>query len=85
MTTQASLTRALLAAGMLGNISVDPVHGTNLVEVAYIGSSPKVAQKVAEGLAESYMRMNVEKKLDATRQESDFLARQIDSFTVSPV
>src|SRR5436309_12055583 len=34
-------TRVGVAAGMLGNISVDPVHGSNLLEVAYIGSSPK--------------------------------------------
>lgn len=69
--------RADMAGGMLGNIIVEPVHGTSLVNVSYIASSPKLAQKIAEGLADSYMRMNVEKKLDATRQASDFLARQI--------
>ncbi|HEY2090757.1 MAG TPA: polysaccharide biosynthesis tyrosine autokinase [Thermoanaerobaculia bacterium] len=69
--------RSGMAAGMLGNIIVEPVHGTSLVNVSYIASSPKLAQKIAEGLADSYMRMNVEKKLDATRQASDFLARQI--------
>ncbi|HEY2325471.1 MAG TPA: polysaccharide biosynthesis tyrosine autokinase [Thermoanaerobaculia bacterium] len=69
--------RGGMAAGMLGNIMVEPVKGTNLVDVSYVGTSPKLAQKVAEGLADSYMRMNVEKKLDATRQASDFLTRQI--------
>src|SRR5436305_7694192 len=69
--------RGGMAGAMLGNITVEPVHGTNLVDVAYIASSPKLAQKVAEGIADSYMRMNVEKKLDATRQASDFLSRQI--------
>src|SRR5947209_5842696 len=69
--------RGGMAGAMLGSIGVDPVHGTNLVDVSYIAASPKLAQKVTEGLADSYMRMNVEKKLDATRQASDFLARQI--------
>lgn len=69
--------RGNMAGGMLGSIAVDPVHGTDLVDVSYIATSPKLAQKVAEGLADSYMRMNVEKKLDATRQASDFLTRQI--------
>lgn len=69
--------RGGMAAGMLGNIMVDPVHGTNIVDVSYVASSPKLAQKVAEAIADSFMRMNVEKKLDATRQASDFLARQI--------
>lgn len=69
--------RSDMAKGMLGNISVEPVHSTSLVEVAYIARSPRLAQKVADGLADSYMRMNVEKKLDATRQAADFLARQI--------
>ncbi|HEX7191279.1 MAG TPA: polysaccharide biosynthesis tyrosine autokinase [Thermoanaerobaculia bacterium] len=69
--------RSNMAGGMLGSIAVDPVHGTDLVDVSYIAASPKLAQKVAEGLADSYMRMNVEKKLDATRQASEFLTRQI--------
>jgi capsular exopolysaccharide synthesis family protein len=71
--------RAGMAGAMLGSVTVEPVHGTNLVDVAYIATTPKLAQKVAEGLADSYMRMNVEKKLDATRQASDFLSRQIAS------
>lgn len=69
--------RTSMAGGMLGNIMVDPVKSTNIVDVSYVATSPKLAQKVAEGIADSYMRMNVEKKLDATRQASDFLARQI--------
>ena len=69
--------RSSMAGAMLGSIGVDPIHGTNLVDISYIAASPKLAQKVAEGLADSYMRMNVEKKLEATRQASDFLARQI--------
>jgi polysaccharide biosynthesis transport protein len=71
--------RSAMAQGMLGSITVEPVHNTSLVEVAYIAPTPRLAQKVAEGLADSYMRMNVEKKLDATRQASEFLARQIAS------
>lgn len=69
--------RGSMAGAMLGSITVEPIHSTNLVDVSYIATSPKLAQKVAEGLADSYMRMNVEKKLEATRQASDFLARQI--------
>ena len=69
--------RSDMSKAMLGSISVEPVHSTSLVEVAYIARSPRLAQKVADGLADSYMRMNVEKKLDATRQAADFLARQI--------
>jgi polysaccharide biosynthesis transport protein len=71
--------RSGMAKAMLGNITVEPVHSTNVVEVSYVATTPRLAQKVAEGLADSYMRMNVEKKLDATRQASDFLARQIAS------
>jgi len=71
--------RNSMAQGMLGGITVEPVRNTSLVEVAYVATSPKLAQKVAEGIADSYMRMNVEKKLDTTRQASEFLARQITS------
>jgi succinoglycan biosynthesis transport protein ExoP len=66
-----------IAGGLLGGISVSPVRGTSLVDISYIGSSPRLAQKIAEAWGESYMRASIAKKLDAVQQASDFLDRQI--------
>jgi succinoglycan biosynthesis transport protein ExoP len=67
-----------MAGALLGGLTVDPVKNTSLVDVAFVASTPRLAQKVAEGVAESYIHMNSEKKFDATRQASEFLTKQIE-------
>lgn len=66
-----------IAAGLLGGITVEPVRNTNLVVIAYVGTSPRLAQKIAEAWGDSYMRMNIAKKLDSVRQANDYLNQQI--------
>jgi capsular exopolysaccharide synthesis family protein len=66
-----------IAGQLLGKVDVQPVRNTSLVEISYIGTSPRLAQKIAEGWGESYMRMNIARKLDSVQQASEFLTRQI--------
>jgi succinoglycan biosynthesis transport protein ExoP len=66
-----------IAAGLLGGIGVEPVRGTSLVDISYVGGSPRLAQKIAEAWGESFMRMNIAKKLDAVQQAESFLNMQI--------
>ena len=53
------------------------MRNTSLVDISYIASSPRLAQKVAEGVGASYIRMKVEQKFEAVRNASEFLDRQI--------
>jgi polysaccharide biosynthesis transport protein len=62
---------------IMGGLEVTPVRGTSLVDIAYVAPTPRLAQKVAESVGDSYMRMNVEHKLDTVHQASEFLTRQI--------
>ena len=66
-----------IAGGLLGGIEITPVRGTSLVDIAYIGTSPRLAQKVADAWGDSYIRMNIAKKLESVRQASEFLTTQI--------
>ncbi|HEX2832957.1 MAG TPA: polysaccharide biosynthesis tyrosine autokinase [Thermoanaerobaculia bacterium] len=66
-----------IAGGILGGINVEPVRNTSLVEISYVGTSPKQAQKVAEAWGDSFMRMNLAKKLESVQQASTFLEQQI--------
>lgn len=68
-----------MAGALLGGLSVEPVKNTSLVNVSYIAGTPRLAQKIAEAVALSYMRNNTEKKFDATRQASEFLTKQIET------
>ncbi|HXH37803.1 MAG TPA: polysaccharide biosynthesis tyrosine autokinase, partial [Thermoanaerobaculia bacterium] len=42
-----------------------------------ISSSPRLSQKIAEGIGDSYIRLNNEKKFESVREASEFLDRQI--------
>ncbi len=68
-----------IAGMILGGISVDPVRNTSLVEISYVGGSPQVAQKIADAWGESFIRMNIAKKLETVQQASDFLTTQIST------
>lgn len=66
-----------MASALVGWITVTAVPGTSLVDISCVAPSPRLAQKVAEGWGDSFMRMNVAKKLDSVKQASEFLTRQI--------
>jgi capsular exopolysaccharide synthesis family protein len=69
--------RASMAGVINGPTEVAPVHSTSLVDVAYVSTSPRLAQKIAEGIGESYIRLNNEKKFESVREAGEFLQRQI--------
>jgi len=66
-----------IAGGLIGGVEVTPVHNTRLVLISYTGSSPRLAQKIADAWGESFIRMNVAKKLESVRQANEFLSDQI--------
>ena len=66
-----------MAGVVQGGIEVKPLPNTLLVEIAYIAPTPRLAQKVAEGIGDSYMRSQIEEKLENVRNAGDFLSRQI--------
>jgi len=69
--------RQSMAGAVTGGIEVTPVRNTSLVEIASVASTPRLAQKIADGVADSYMRMNTEEKYESVRKASEFLDRQI--------
>jgi capsular exopolysaccharide synthesis family protein len=69
--------RDSMADAIVGGLDITPVRNTSLVDISYIAGSPRLAQKVAEGVGESYMHMKVEQKFQSVRAASEFLDRQI--------
>src|SRR5216684_2952573 len=69
--------RSSMAGRITGPLEVTPVRNTSLVDIVYISSTPRLAQKIAEGVGESYIRLNNEKKFEAVKQTSEFLDRQL--------
>ncbi|HEV7573242.1 MAG TPA: polysaccharide biosynthesis tyrosine autokinase [Thermoanaerobaculia bacterium] len=69
--------RSQMAGAVVGPLDVVPVRSTSLVDVGYVSTSPRLAQKVAEGIGDSYITLNNEKKFESVRKAGDFLERQI--------
>jgi capsular exopolysaccharide synthesis family protein len=77
--TPAQITQArdAMVGAVIGSIEITPVRNTSLVEIACISTTPHLAQKIAEGIGDSYIRLNNEKKFESVQKASDFLDRQI--------
>lgn len=69
--------RSSMASVITAALVVTPVRNTSLVDIAYVTSTPRLAQKVVEGLGDSYIRLNTEKKSESVTQTTEFLDRQI--------
>lgn len=67
-----------MASALTSSLEVTPVRNTTLVEIAYIAPTARLAQKVAEAVGSTYMRVNTEQKFESVREASDFLSRQIE-------
>jgi len=62
--------RDAMIPAIIGGIEVNPVHNTSLVEISYIAGTPRLAQKIVEGVGDSYMRMKIEQNYETVRKAS---------------
>jgi capsular exopolysaccharide synthesis family protein len=69
--------RDSMVPALVSGVAVRPVKGTSLVEVSYVATSPRLAQKIAEGWGHSFIHMKIGQKLDNVNQASAFLRQQI--------
>jgi len=69
---------ASAAQRIQSRVSVTPIATTNLIELAYVGRSPKLTADIANALAETYIDWGVEAKFQVAGQASRFLATQIE-------
>jgi capsular exopolysaccharide synthesis family protein len=69
--------RSEMAGAVNGPLDVKEVRNTSLVDIGYISPSPRLARKIAEGVGQSYIRLNNDKKSESVRLASEFLQRQI--------
>jgi capsular exopolysaccharide synthesis family protein len=60
-----------------GGLSVNPVRGSRLVQIAYTSTSPTVAADLANGVAEGFIAMNLDRKFESSSYAREFLEKQI--------
>jgi capsular exopolysaccharide synthesis family protein len=69
---------AAAAARVQAGVTVSPIRGTNLVELSFVATSPKLAADIANALADGYIDWNVESKYLVVGQATRFLGTQIE-------
>jgi polysaccharide biosynthesis transport protein len=62
---------------VMGNIEVYPVKSTSLVEVYYTAPDASLAQKVVNGIADTFVTMTVERKYETFKHAAAFLTSEI--------
>ena len=71
--------RQTAAAGMVqSGLSVTPVPNSNLVLILFDSPSPEWAQRIANGVADSYVSSNLERRYGATAYARNFLKERLE-------
>ncbi len=65
---------------IIGNETVEPQVGTNLVDIKFRHSDPELAQKIANTLAEVFVENNQERARTGSDKAEDLLANKIAEF-----
>ena len=63
-------------------LKIDPLIGSRLVTIRIQDTNPRVARKLAEGVARAYIRQNLEKTSVATAEAVVWLGGQLEHFKV---
>lgn len=59
-------------------LSVDPIPDTSMLRVSFEAKNPQMAARVANAVAEAYIGLHKQHRLDATQQASEWLRQQLD-------
>jgi uncharacterized protein involved in exopolysaccharide biosynthesis len=63
---------------LLRSVKVEPKRNTRLVDIKVENPSPQLAAEIANGIAKSYARFNLESKLTSTREALVWLSDQMN-------
>lgn len=60
-----------------GNLRVNPIRGTRLIQVAYQSHDPQQAAAIANAIIDSYKQQYLQSHYNATSEASDWLTKQL--------
>ncbi len=73
------LYRAALANRLLGGLTVDPVEGTELLDLRYVGTDAALVQRITNGFAQAFIDFGIDKRRETLNQANKVLNNQIDA------
>jgi len=67
-----------LGGRLLGGLEISPIKNTQLVEIRYRSSSPELAARIANGVADAFIDWGIEDRSTSAGKASTFLGKQIE-------
>jgi len=64
---------------LLGGLEISPIKNTQLVEIRFRSSSPELATRIANGVADSFIDWGIEDRSTSAGKASSFLGKQIEA------
>jgi succinoglycan biosynthesis transport protein ExoP len=70
---------AQLAGRIVAGTEVEPIEGTELVEISYVSEDPDLAARVANGLVETFINWGIDTRAETVGRTSRFIDSEIES------
>ncbi len=70
--------RAALANRLLGGLSVDPIAGTELLNITYVGTDGRRTASIANAFAQAFIRWGIDSRYETLNQVNIVLGQQIE-------
>ena len=67
-----------LINSFLGRLKIEPIRNSRLVKIHFESKYPQLCAKVTNALAESYIRMNLDARVNTSEQAKEWLDKQLD-------
>lgn len=71
--------RAGLAGRLIGGLTVDPIEGTELLNLSYVSTDQRLAAEVANGFAEAFIQFGKESRSETLAQANRVIDTQIEN------
>lgn len=62
---------------LLGNVSVDPIRGSSLIDINYNSYDPEMSAQIANAWATEFIAQSISRKFDSTAEARAFLERRL--------
>ncbi|MFA5082978.1 MAG: polysaccharide biosynthesis tyrosine autokinase [Hydrogenophilaceae bacterium] len=71
-----------LVGQFLANLTIEPVRNSRLIKVYYESTDPQLAARIVNALAQSYISLNLERRMDASSYATTFLQERLEQVRV---
>jgi succinoglycan biosynthesis transport protein ExoP len=74
--------KAVAAGAVQGGVSVSPLTNSRLVRISFDSADPNWASKVANGIADSFVKANLERRFGASAYAKTFLKENLEELKI---